>query len=302
MYTLLQKLQQEVVAVKLEYLSEFLALAESKNYAVAAEQTFVSTSTLSRHILALEKDMGAPLFYREPQGARLTAAGQRLLPYARQIVALSDDMRRDVMADAATVTVGFVDALRQYVFLDALFRFQQENPDISLLFTENNSAALYRMVLGHECTFAFCYEYPHMNERGVQSLPLLRDRLAVALPSAHPLAGKELVHIKELKNESFIFPNTNSNTWQTCTQLMKAAHLSPKDPLFAGNSTLPMVANGLGVTLLELERNRRSLPEHVTLVELAPKVEKCLRLYYLPGRLTPAEERFLAFARNLSKE
>ena len=285
--------------MKLEYLQEFLALVQSKNYADAAESLYLSTSTLSRHIMALEKELGAVLFHRDPKGVRLTKSGERLLPYARRLTETAGEMRAALSEGRENIplSIGFIDALRQYGFLDSLFRFQQENPDLSLVFTENNSTTLWKMVLKRECGFAFCYEYESFRDGSLAVLPLLRDTLAVALPAGHPLSRYERLTPPMLKNEQFIFPNRGSNTWRTYVRLLQQAHLEPREPLFAGNSTLPMVANGLGCTLLEKKRHGSRLPDNVVLLDLEPAVEKRLSLFYREHPLTPAEQRFLDFVR-----
>ncbi|WP_155828978.1 LysR family transcriptional regulator, partial [Leifsonia aquatica] len=61
---------------QLEYL---VAVAEELNFTRAAERLFAAQSTVSAGIRALERELGAPLFDRDPHGVRLTAAGEAVL-------------------------------------------------------------------------------------------------------------------------------------------------------------------------------------------------------------------------------
>ena len=84
----------------LNWLEDFLALAEQKNFSRAAEARNVSQPAFSRRIRALEDWIGTPLFVRGTQGASLTRAGLHFLP-------LADDLMRNLhRARRATRTVG----------------------------------------------------------------------------------------------------------------------------------------------------------------------------------------------------
>lgn len=59
-------------------LFEFRTLAQVLHYGRAAEKLYMAQSVLSRHIQALEKDLGVQLFQRSPHGVTLTTAGAAL--------------------------------------------------------------------------------------------------------------------------------------------------------------------------------------------------------------------------------
>ena len=70
--------------MRIEQLQAFLAIAESGNFGQAARKCGITQSTVSRQIQSLESDLGFPLFHRTAQ-AKLTVAGEKLLPRARRI-------------------------------------------------------------------------------------------------------------------------------------------------------------------------------------------------------------------------
>ncbi len=71
----------------LEWLEDFLALAESGNFSRAAEARAIAQPAFSRHIRALEDWVGAELFDRSAHPATLTAAGQRFQPLLEDVLA-----------------------------------------------------------------------------------------------------------------------------------------------------------------------------------------------------------------------
>ena len=73
--------------MELRQLKYFIASAETLNFTVAAQQCFITQSTLSQQIKQLENDLGTPLFEHVGKRVYLTEAGRAFLPFARQTVA-----------------------------------------------------------------------------------------------------------------------------------------------------------------------------------------------------------------------
>lgn len=94
--------------MKVEFLKEFIVLAQYMNYRVAAEKLFISQPRLSEHIQSLEKEVGFKLLDRE--GAlSLTYEGRRFLEAASEAVEALDacvaQCRRSWAQENSTITV-----------------------------------------------------------------------------------------------------------------------------------------------------------------------------------------------------
>ena len=70
--------------MEIQYVREFLSLAETGSFFETAEQLFVTTSSLSRHIKALESEMGVTLFDRTTRKVTLNRYGKLFLPFAKE--------------------------------------------------------------------------------------------------------------------------------------------------------------------------------------------------------------------------
>ena len=79
--------------MELNWLEDFLALAEHRNFSRAAEARNVTQPAFSRRIRALENWIGTPLVVRLPQGVSLNAAGKYLREQAEN---LTRDLRRPI--------------------------------------------------------------------------------------------------------------------------------------------------------------------------------------------------------------
>jgi DNA-binding transcriptional LysR family regulator len=76
--------------VSLTHIQSFIAVAEERHVGRAARRLHLTQPPLSRHILALEDELGTRLFERMPSGMRLLPAGEAFLQHARRILAEVD--------------------------------------------------------------------------------------------------------------------------------------------------------------------------------------------------------------------
>lgn len=76
--------------MSLSQIRYFVAVAEEGNVGRAARRLRIAQPPVSRHIRALEEEIGAPLFRRTPRGMTLLPSGQVFLDRARSILAAID--------------------------------------------------------------------------------------------------------------------------------------------------------------------------------------------------------------------
>ena len=82
--------------MELEQLRFFIAAAEAGSLSAAARELYVSHSTVSRAISALEASLGVRLLERGGRGAEPTAAGRELLGGGRELLAAAAELERRV--------------------------------------------------------------------------------------------------------------------------------------------------------------------------------------------------------------
>ncbi|MFZ3101595.1 MAG: LysR family transcriptional regulator [Desulfitobacteriaceae bacterium] len=74
----------------------FVTLAKEKNFSRAADKLYITQPSLTVRIQSLEKELGHLLFERHGRTKRLTAVGNKLLPYLKQVLALLDEATAEI--------------------------------------------------------------------------------------------------------------------------------------------------------------------------------------------------------------
>jgi LysR family transcriptional regulator, cell division regulator len=145
----------------------------------AAELNTVQSNVTAR-IKALEADIGRPLFERHSRGVSLTAAGQRLLPYADRAGRLLADARRATRDDGAPngiLTVGSLETTAALRLTHLLARYAAENPEVDLVLRTGTTRELTGEVLEQRVDGAFVCG-PVKNPE-LQETVMFREELAV---------------------------------------------------------------------------------------------------------------------------
>jgi len=136
--------------MEISYLKEFVVLVETGNFMEAANILYSSQSTLSKHIKAIELELGVSLFDRTTRKVRISKFGQLLLPYARQITELQDKytviLKSSLETEHETLTLGSIYGLAQYKITDVLVNFKKSHPQSTLNVMQASSKDLTQML------------------------------------------------------------------------------------------------------------------------------------------------------------
>jgi DNA-binding transcriptional LysR family regulator len=135
---------------------EAVARLGGMNRAAAALNTVQSNVTA--RIKALETDIGCVLFERHSRGVKLTAAGERLLPYADRAARLMAEAReaaRDDGAPRGLLTIGSLETTAALRLTPLLARFAADYPDIDLVLRTGTTRELVAEALEGRVDGAF---------------------------------------------------------------------------------------------------------------------------------------------------
>ncbi|WP_217707156.1 LysR family transcriptional regulator [Nonomuraea rhodomycinica] len=186
----------------------FVTTAEELHFTRAAERLFVSQPALSKQIRMLERQLGAPLFERDPQGVRLTPVGAALLPHARRVLAAWDESWAAVVRarseQRATLVVGMSTSPGRGGLLPAIrSRFTALHPEATVRLRQVGWEDPTAGLADGAADVAFVWLPLPAPERYAWTVVAEEPRL-VAMPDGHRLAGHEVVDFAELLDEPFL--------------------------------------------------------------------------------------------------
>ena len=130
----------------LELLRSFVSVVDSGGFTRAGERVHRTQSTVSQQIKRLEDDVGQPLLNRNGKDVTPTEAGERLLSYARRLLALAEEAR-DVMArpeSEGAVRLGVPEDFAAYRLAKLLAAFSRSHSGLRLDVRADQSANLKR--------------------------------------------------------------------------------------------------------------------------------------------------------------
>jgi DNA-binding transcriptional LysR family regulator len=130
----------------LELLRSFVSVVDAGGFTRAGERVHRTQSTVSQQIKRLEDDIGQPLLDRSGKDVTPTEAGERLLSYARRLLALAEEAR-DVMTrpgHAGAVRLGVPEDFAAYRLTKLLASFARAQPDLRLDVRADQSTYLKR--------------------------------------------------------------------------------------------------------------------------------------------------------------
>ncbi len=118
----------------LHQLKSFVAVAETHGFSAAAHVLNLTQSAVSAQIAALEKDLGVRLFERTTRSVALTDAGTTLLPYARQLLNLSDTASSLVSGEShrPALRFGITTEQADQFLPEILRRFTAVHPEVGV--------------------------------------------------------------------------------------------------------------------------------------------------------------------------
>jgi DNA-binding transcriptional LysR family regulator len=178
----------------LEWLEDFLALADTGNFSRAAEARAIAQPAFSRHIRALEEWVGVDLFDRSAHPAALTPAGQRFLPLLETILANLEAARIKARAahDQAAASLRFAatHVLSLTFFPRWLVGMEARMQMGPIQTMSDSSLACEDLMLQRRVQFVLCHGHAlvpgRLDEAQYPMLRLADDRL---LPVSAPGAG-----------------------------------------------------------------------------------------------------------------
>ncbi len=295
--------------VELRQLRHFVAVAEEKNFSVAARRVCLSQPALTRSIKNLESTLRARLFERGAHGAMLTAAGEKFLDHARMILSdcerAADEIRGFREGIAGSVSMGMGALFGAWIGDEVVELTRERLPGVELTVIEGFFEDLLGMVRGGRVDFALI-NFPHATlADDVVMEPLLELQASTFAAASHPLAGARRVSPAELLQAHWVVGN-QAHSLESLRQFFSAHELPPPAAIRTNSLSLirSLVLERGYVTMISDSVMRREMRRGLVkaLQVDVPVIRRQAGLLYLKGRShSRAADRVMQNVREASR-
>lgn len=274
----------------------FAAVARLGGMNRAAAALHTVQSNVTARIRALEDELGVALFVRHSRGVALTAAGQRLLPYAARVEQVLEEARR-VVADDGTprgpLTIGTLESTMALRLAPILAGYAAAYPEVDLNLRTGTTAEMVEAVLARQADGAFvCGPVDHrdLDEETVfeEELVLIAGRKLRALDAALRRPALKIVVLR-----------LGCSYRQRLEEILARRGVVGLRRLEFGTleAILAAVAAGLGVTLFPRGLVAAAAREGRVAVHALPRAEARVRTSFIRRHDTPISGALTAFLR-----
>ena len=289
------------------YVIEFVTLAETCNFSIAADQLFISQSSLSKHIKQLESELDLSLFDRSTRSVMLSPAGEAFLPHAKELAQVWQNTQKTLRqlndGPDTVLTIGAMHPVKRYRIPDFINQFYQLHPAYHIVTKNINHLNFRDSLLNGSLSFAFL---PHFmldeDDDALDALPFAQDHLDVVVAADHPLACQQTISLSEMMNEPYIGLPPETPIYKRNHLAFRRAGFEPDTVLRFEfhEALLDCVRQGMGYGLSLHQSN--SEDSDVRYLELDPPTNIDILLVYRRRKhLSRIEKEFIAAAAAFSK-
>jgi aminoethylphosphonate catabolism LysR family transcriptional regulator len=229
----------------------FLAVALKGSFSEAARSLSVSQPTVTNQIKQIERRHEVELFYRRARGARLTPAGEALLPFIQRMFlnfeeagAYLDGLRGTQRGQLRIGSYGPYDVIK------LVARYSARFPAVSVFVDFANSQSLAQKLVSYELDVAVLGRLK--TEANFYSIPFRDPPLVVIAPRTAPWAGRSSIRVSEFDRQTVVCREPGSAARVAHDRLLYNGKVSPGRIIeFASREgVVSAVAEGMGIATI----------------------------------------------------
>lgn len=242
----------------IQQINYFLTLASELHFWRTAEKIFISQSTLSRQIQALEDELGVQLFERDKRNVKLTDAGKFLQEKWTTVISELDQIHRQAKniekGISGHVSITYPGSIAFKFLPEFLVILNSNMPELKLELTEPTDENHEKLLLNYQTDIAFSRD--EIKNKNIDSLKLYSEPICLVVPNNHWFNKESLKNLKELKDEKFIISGLHQNTFfaSLLRTFFTKSDFEPKTIIESdfGGMILNLVSKEIGISILPL--------------------------------------------------
>lgn len=268
----------------LDHMEYVYAVYQERSFSKAAQKLFVSQPWLSSVVKKVEQQIQLPIFNRSTTPISLTEAGACYIETVERIMAMQTEMRQRLSELSAqsgtTLHIGSSMFFCTYVLPRILTEFREKYPQITLSFSEGDSAAMMRRLQEGQLDFLLESELP--DSPALDSLVWATEQMVLAVPDTYAINeeltdyrytfaeflrsrkegwAKPAVPLSLFQRENFLLLKRGNDSYKRGVAICKNAGFVPKVTSYLEQmmTAYYLVCEGRGIAFL-----RSTIPEYVT--------------------------------------
>lgn len=230
--------------MELLWLKYFCDAAETENFSETARKFFVPPSNISQTIKKLEAELGMSLFDRTKNKLTLSRGGKIYYEGIKKAL-MELDGAKNALCDSAGEISGEISLkveTNRRIVTDAIEKFGEIYDSVSFKIRHGG---------GNDGDFDIIITDAELDEKKFKKIPLIKERLCLAVSEKNPLAAKEKIMLSDLSSEHFITMNEGSSMHSHVLSICQGAGFEPNisictdDPFYIRK----YVEMGLGIAI-----------------------------------------------------
>lgn len=236
----------------LKHLQTFLALCEFQNFTRTAEYLHYAQSNVTAQIQQLEKELNVRLFERLGKKVTLTSSGRELVPYAKRMLHLSEDIKTKFSEDdIGRIIVGASESICIYKLPAVIKEFQTTHPAAELYLRVLDTSDYIPLLADNTIDIAITLDLP-VNNPNIMSAVQTDEVISFFSSPDHILSEKQNISIHDIAEHRLILTGKDCCYRKMFEKELTEAALISKIALETSSLQVikQAVLSGLGICLL----------------------------------------------------
>lgn len=214
----------------LDHLDLILALTERGSISAAAEALGLTQSAVTKALSRAEKELGVPLFERQPRGVRPTVYGRSLETHAKLIRRQCEDALVELTnlsgGDRGRVVVGSGAAFLDALLPTAVARLVAESPRVEIEIRSEPFPRLMELLREGRLDLLLVSEVPGLEQaEDLAWTPLISDEMDVVARAGHPLLERPEIELMDLLGYGWILGGASDPQQQRIETIFRSRGL-----------------------------------------------------------------------------
>ncbi len=243
------------------YINYILTIAKRKNMTKAAEELYVSQSSLSQYLTKLEQELGTALFYRTKWELVPTPAGELYIEACKQIMEIKEKLYQQIkeLDNAGNIAVGVTSQFGLRMMTEIVPKFKEEYPNYNITISKGNLLLVKKMLQEETVDVAIVADTEISPAFKNTSDILRQEEVLFAIPCTNEYVAThkgDKITVEDVKNHfahtDFLQSKQGSSLHKVFEKLFDKTGFTPQ--ILLRTNSVPtvnyMIASGAGVSLI----------------------------------------------------